>query len=195
MPREHPLSLHRVLPLALVGVLALLALAAIFGPHWYQRLYHPVAYREVIGGAARRSNIDPYLLLALVHAESGFDPQVVSKRGAVGLTQVMPETADDIMKARGRKTGVSVKQLKNPEFNVEIGAEYLAQLRERYDGDYTMALAAYNAGIVNADRWEKGSGDPAARIDFPQTRHYVDKVLKERDSYKKLYPEAYPWQK
>lgn len=49
MPREHPLSLHRVLPLALVGVLAVLALAAIFGPHWFQRLYYPVRFQETMG--------------------------------------------------------------------------------------------------------------------------------------------------
>lgn len=129
-----------------------------------------------------------------MHAESGFDPDVVSNRGAVGLTQVMPETAEDILKARGSKAGVTVAQLRDPAFNVRVGAEYLDQLRERYDDD-TLALAAYNAGIVNADRWEKGTGPTLERIDFPQTRHYVDKVLSERDTYKKLYPEAYPWQK
>lgn len=191
-PREHPLSPHRVLPLALVALLGLVAAAAIWGPAWYQRLYHPLEYREVIGPAARRARIDPYLVTAVVHAESDFEPEIVSDRGAIGLMQVMPETAEDTLKSRGEDVKVTREMLEEPSFNVEIGSEYLAQLRERYDGDEALALAAYNAGVANADRWEREEKkDPVESIGFPETRHFVSKVLKERETYRRLYPEAY----
>lgn len=190
MPREHPLSPHRLIPLVLVAVLAVLAIAAVAGPRWYRKLYYPLEYREVIGAAATRWRVDPYLLTAVVHAESGFDPETISPKGAIGLMQVMPETAHDLRRERVITTKVTTEALQDPKVNVELGAAYLAKLRERYDADDTMALAAYNAGSVNADRWKREGGD--ARIDFPQTKHYVEKVQQERRTYEKLYPEAYP---
>lgn len=188
MPREHPLSWHRVVPVAVLGVLALVAVAALSGPLWYQRLYYPVYYQSQIGVAARAQRLDPYLVTAVVHAESGFDASIVSKAGAVGLMQVMPETADDIEKAQGRKAVVSRKLLEQPADNLRYGTVYLRQLIDRYDGDTSLALAAYNAGVVNADRWQKRDG---GRIGFPETEHYVKKVLKERDTYARLYPAVY----
>ncbi|HEY3318313.1 MAG TPA: lytic transglycosylase domain-containing protein [Coriobacteriia bacterium] len=193
MPREHPLSWHRLAPLALVAVLAVLAAAAVAGPKWYQRMYYPFRFGAEIGRVALAERVDPYLVTAVVHAESGFDPDIVSKKGAVGLMQVMPETAEDIERARGRKVAVTTQRLRQPEENIRYGARYLRQLLDRYGGDRALALAAYNAGIVNADRWKRAGG--GGRIDFPQTRHYVEKVLAERDTYRKLYPGAYPWQK
>jgi soluble lytic murein transglycosylase len=196
MPREHILSPHRLLLLGLIALLALVALAAVRGPDWYRRIYYPLKYEKIIGDAAKAAQVDPYLLTALVHAESDFKPDSVSKRGAVGLTQVMPETARDILEARHESiTKVTPEKLKDPKFNTEIGADYLAQLDERYDGDTALALAAYNAGVLNADKWRKRSGKSVDRIGFPATKHYVSKVLKERETYKRLYPEAYPWQK
>ncbi len=192
MPREHPLSWHRVVPLGLIGVLAVLAVAALSGPDWYKRMYFPFQYGAEIGRVARAERVDPYLVTAVVHAESGFDPYIVSKKGAVGLMQVMPETADDMELAHGHKVDVTENQLRQPVANLQYGTAYLAQLLDRYDGDRALALAAYNAGIVNADRWKRDGGQE--RIDFPATRHYVDKVLTERDTYQRLYPEAYPWQ-
>ncbi len=189
MPREHPLSWHRVVPVALVAILAALAAGALAVPGWYQRMYYPVEYRVEIGRAARAAGIDPYLVTAVVHAESGFDPDIVSKKGAVGLMQVMPETATDMELADGNRAKVTAQQLRRPEANLRYGTGYLRQLLDRYDGDLALALAAYNAGIANADRWERDGGEE--RINFPQTRHYVDKVLKERDAYERLYPEAF----
>jgi soluble lytic murein transglycosylase len=196
MPREHPLSWHRLLPVALIGVLAIVALAAVEGPSSYRKLYYPLKYRAQIDRASRASGVDPFLVTAVVHAESDFDAAIVSNKGAVGLMQVMPDTAEDIERGRGRRVTVSASALRDPEKNVGYGAEYLQQLLKRYHGDRSLALAAYNAGILNADRWQREGGSPAnAEIGFPQTRSYVEKVLKERDTYARLYPEAYPWQK
>lgn len=184
MRREHPLSWHRVLPLALVAILAALAFAAIAGPRWYRRMYYPLRYEAAIRESARASRLDPYLVTAVVHTESGFDPDIVSKRGAVGLMQVMPETAEDVLGTKRRGTATA-DGLKEPKLNLDVGCRYLRQLIDRYRGDQRLALAAYNAGIVNADRWRREGGES---IDFPQTSHYVDKVLRERDTYARLYP-------
>jgi soluble lytic murein transglycosylase len=192
MPREHPLSWHRVVPLVLLAILAGLAVAALAGPPWYKRLYYPFEYGSEISAVARTQHVDPYLVTAVMHAESGFDPDIVSKKGAVGLMQVMPQTAEDVELSHGRTVVVTEAQLRKPAANIRYGTEYLAYLLDRYAGDRPLALAAYNAGIVNADRWKREGGE--RKIDFPATRHYVDKVLAERDAYQKLYPEAYTWQ-
>jgi soluble lytic murein transglycosylase len=191
MSREHILAPHRMALIGLVVVLGLVTLAATAGPAWYKRLYYPVKYTDLIGTAAKSAGLDPYLLTAVVHSESEFDPGIVSRRGAVGLVQVMPETANDIMKGRGIKTKVTMAMLKEPAFNLQVGADFLAQLIRRYHGDWALALAAYNAGTVNADRWAKGSGDSVSRIGFPTTQRYVATVLKERDTYQRLYPEVF----
>lgn len=187
MSREHPLAPHRVVPVALVALLALVAFAAIKGPVWYQRMYYPLKYADIIGPTARRTGLDPYLVTSVIHAESGFDQNIVSKAGAVGLMQVMPETANDIMPGR-KGGGVTAGQLKQPAYNVDIGSRYLVRLEARYHGDTAMALAAYNAGLVNADRWAKAKAGPLGPDVFPETRRYVKKVLADRDTYARLYP-------
>jgi soluble lytic murein transglycosylase len=195
MPREHPLAWHRLLLVALIAVLGLVALAAIEGPNWYRRLYYPLKYRAQIDLASAQASVDPFLVTAIVHAESDFQPDISSHKGAVGLMQVMPETAEDIERGHGRRITVTLTKLRDPASNLRYGSEYLAQLLKRYGGDRAMALAAYNAGIVNADRWQRGGPSAEQNIDFPATKHYVQKVLKERGQYARLYPEAYAWQK
>ena len=107
----------------------------------------------------------------MIYAESRFDADVESSAGAVGLMQLLPETAKGIaLRTGGAKFVVS--DLRDPEINVRYGSWYLDHLRERYDGDMRLALAAYHAGQGNVDRWlEEGGG-----IAFPETRAYVDEV-------------------
>lgn len=189
MAREHPFSLHRMLPVALVAALAVVAFLALRGPSWYRRMYYPLQYQAEIRAAATKAHVDPYLVAAMIHAESGFDPSRVSDAGAVGLMQVMPETAQDMRALIGRKAKVTAVQLKDPSLNVAVGTTYLGVLLRRY-GDTATALAAYNAGAVNAERWARSSGatDVRSAIAFPETRAYVDKVISERAAYARLYP-------
>lgn len=118
-------------------------------------------YGRFIGESARRYELDALLLAALVEAESSFLPDAVSPVGAVGLTQVMPATA--------RWLG-QPGDLKDPTANLEVGARYLRQLLDRFDGDLELALAAYNAGPTAVLRY---GGVPPYR----ETRSYVRKVL------------------
>jgi soluble lytic murein transglycosylase len=186
--REHPLSPHRVLPLAVVALLALVAVAALRGPAWYQRAYYPLRYAGPIRDFAARAGIDPYLVAAIIHSESDFDPAIVSKAGAVGLMQITPETAEDLRPLVKRPRPFTGAQLKDPALNLELGTTYLRQLRERY-GDTVTVLAAYNAGPANADKWAHGAraGGFIDAIEFPETRHYVEKVMREREIYRRVY--------
>lgn len=195
MSREHPLALHRVVPALIVVVLAAAALLATKGPGWYQRLYHPLRYASAIAANAKATGLDPYLVAAVVNVESGFDPGDVSSRGAVGLMQVMPATAREVARDAGISQPVTAEALELPETNLKIGTLYLRTLVRRY-GDVGVGLAAYNAGSVAVERWlaeSRGRGEPFREVvDFPETRHYLDEVLAQREVYATVYPDAFP---
>jgi soluble lytic murein transglycosylase-like protein len=105
-----------------------------------------VPYRREVAAAARRYQVPPAFLLAVIHAESNFDPHAVSHKGAVGLMQLMPATA------RWMAPGVSRRQLFDPALNIELGARYLRYLANRYGGDAEKILIAWNAGPGRLDR-------------------------------------------
>ena len=192
MAREHPLSWHRVVPVVIVGVLAVVAVAAAYGPTWYQRVFHPLSYESSIAKYARAAKIDPYLAAAVINVESGFRADVVSPAGAVGLMQVKPSTAKAVAQAAGMTGKMNVAALSEPDANIRVGTLYLAELVGRYGGNVQLALAAYNAGMGNADRWAgewaRNSGRLSDTIDFPETAHYVDEVETQAAAYRRLYP-------
>lgn len=99
-------------------------------------------YAPIITQAAERYDLDPKLIEAVIQTESDFNPQVVSHAGAQGLMQLMPGTAADL----------GVKDVFDPEENIDAGSRYLKQLMDRYDGDEKLALAAYNWGMGNLER-------------------------------------------
>lgn len=125
-----------------------------------RRFLEHVPYGDRIFRTAGRYKLDSLLLAALVETESRFDPAAVSPQGAVGLTQVMPETAEDF----------GSHDLLDPAANLDAGARYFSTLLERFGGDPELALAAYNAGPATVSRY---GGVPP----FPETRRYVEKVM------------------
>lgn len=150
-------------------------------PGWYLRARYPLEYEDIIRGHARNYDLDPALLAAVVYVESRFDPGARSDAGAVGLMQLLPDTAKGIALRTGGG-GFAVADLLDPEINVRYGSWYLRHLRQRY-GDMRLALAAYHAGPGNVDEWlERG-----AEIAFPETRTYVDEVTRLRSVYAKAY--------
>jgi soluble lytic murein transglycosylase len=175
--------MRRVLTLAaLLGVLAGLVLyVQAAEPSWYYRLRYPLAYESIVRGHAENYRLDAALLAAVIYQESKFDTEARSEAGAVGLMQLQPETAKGI----ALRTGGSrfrVDDLTNPEINVRYGSWYLRHLLDKYDDERT-ALAAFNAGQGNVDRWRReGKG-----IAFEETRAYVDRVHELKAIYRDAY--------
>lgn len=191
MSREHPLSLHRALPVIVIVALGLVLLFALRGPVWWQRVYHPLRYEAAIAASAEKNGIDPYLIAAVINAESGFDRTQVSSAGAVGLMQLMPTTAIEVAAVDGFNQRVDAETLKGAELNIALGSRHLADLLGRYT-DTETALAAYNAGSGNVDRWMSEQGGTTLTVaGFSETRAYVERVLSERARYAELYPRAF----
>lgn len=117
-------------------------------------------FQKTINEAARENNLDPKLVNAIIEQESGFNPNAVSEAGAVGLMQLMPDTARHL----------GVKDPLNPHENVRAGTKYLSSLLNRYQGNVVLALSAYNAGPANVDRYQ---GVPP----FEETKNYVRKII------------------
>jgi soluble lytic murein transglycosylase len=150
-------------------------------PRWYERLRYPLRYEQIVVSHAENYRLDPQLVAAVIYQESKFDADAVSDSGAVGLMQLLPETGQGIADRTGGDHW-RPEDLRNPELNVRYGSWYLRHLLDKY-GDEELALAAYNAGQANVDRWRKeGSG-----IQFAETRHYVDRV----QELKRVYAHAY----
>jgi soluble lytic murein transglycosylase len=171
-----------LLAVAVLGVAATAAWVLEAEPDWYLRTRYPLEYEHIVRGHARNYDLDPALLAAVIYAESRFDPDVESSAGAVGLMQLLPDTAKGIALRTGGARFV-VADLRNPEINVRYGSWYLDHLRTRYDGDVRLALAAYHAGQGNVDEWlAAGLG-----IVFPETQEYVDEVERVRRVYAKAY--------
>lgn len=162
---------------------AVVAVGAFSGirPGFVDRLHYPLRYDEIVRGHAANYRLDPALLAAVIYQESKFDAQARSRAGAVGLMQLLPGTAEAIALRTGGTAFVS-SDLLNPEINVRYGSWYLRHLLDKY-GDERLALAAYNAGQTNVDRWLSEGGE----IAFAETRAYVDRVEKLKGVYRDRY--------
>jgi soluble lytic murein transglycosylase len=156
-------------------------------PAWYVRIRYPLRYDAIVRGHARNYRLDPALLAGVIYQESKFRANARSSSGAIGLMQLLPDTAKGIAVHTGGSR-FRVSDLDNPEINIRYGSWYLRHLLDKY-GDERAALAAYNAGQDNVDRWRaEGKG-----IAFAETRHYVKrvehlKVLYRRGYHSQLYP-------
>lgn len=174
----------RALTLVAAAVLAVAVVAAWVvesEPDFYLRARYPLEFEHIIRGHAANYDLDPALLAAVVYAESRFDPDARSEAGAVGLMQLLPETAKGIALRTGGDRFV-VSDLLDPEINVRYGSWYLHHLRDRY-AQMRLVLAAYHAGQGNVDEWLERGGE----IEFEETREYVDQVTRLRDVYARAY--------
>jgi soluble lytic murein transglycosylase len=150
-------------------------------PPWYARLWYPLRYSSIVRVHAAENRLDPALLAAVIESESKFNPSAHSSAGAIGLMQLTPSTAEGIALYTGG-TRFRVSDLTDPDINVRYGAWYLRHLLDRYH-DERLALAAYNAGQDNVDRWQRANEG----IQFSETRDYVSRV----ERLKKIYARAY----
>ena len=167
-------------------------LASGLGEEAVREITLPLHHDDIIRQQAADKDLDPALIAAVIYEESRFRDQT-SDAGARGLMQITPETADAIAKHSG---GSHFKQsdLASPQINISYGAYYLRLLIDRYGGSETLAIAAYNAGMGNVDRWIADAGgagefDHADDIRFPETRAYVENVMERRRKYRANYAE------
>lgn len=154
------------------------------------QMQYPMNYREIVEKYAGQNDLDPYLVYAVIKVESRFHSEAVSHAGARGLMQLMDETARDSAK----KLGITIQlpeDLYDPDKNVMLGTCYLKSLLKNYD-NLELALAAYNGGTGNVQKWLKddelsdGKGG-LAQIPFEETEKYVKKVLHAYEQYQILY--------
>ncbi len=127
---------------------------------------NPEEFDSIISSCSREFGVDKALVKAVIHAESGYNPNAVSRKGATGLMQLMPSTAQ----------GLKVADSFNPEDNIRGGVRYLRFLLDTFKGNVSLALAAYNAGLTKVAKF---GGIPP----YEETRNYVSKVLNYQKSY------------
>jgi soluble lytic murein transglycosylase len=154
----------------------------------FWRLMYPFGYPDLVRDAARRAGLDPFFVAAVIREESSYDPRARSWVGAVGLMQLMPETArllDSGLRA------ASAEALWEPSTNITLGAQYLAQLQARFQ-EPLFAVAGYNAGPHRVQRWrdERRTADVEEFVDqipFDETRGFVKRVFASWHHYRRLY--------
>ena len=183
---------------ALVGLAALVILAgAGFAylqhsqPDWWVRFRHPLRYRADVVGYGRIYHLDPALVAAVIYEESRFRPDTQSSAGAIGLMQLLPSTARGIAEHTGGGKFRIPQDLYVPDLNIRYGCWYLAHLQSKYAGHPhagDLALAAYNAGQANVDRWIAATpAGQAVEIRFGATRDYVSQVRATERLYRRAY--------
>ena len=150
-----------------------------------QELTLPLRHEDIIRQQAEEKDVDAALIAAVIYSESKFVDQT-SSAGARGLMQITPDAAKEIERLSGGTT-FTLDDLSDPEINIRYGTFLLRELLDRYHGDEAAALAAYNAGPGNVEKWG-GSSLTVDRIPFPETRAYVEEVLAQREAYRHKYP-------
>lgn len=155
------------------------------------RKIYPAGYMDYIRTYSAMYQVDPYLVLSVIKAESNFNENAVSQKNAAGLMQVIEPTANWLAKRMGL-TDFSYENIKDPKLNIQIGCYYISYLLDLYDGNTATALAAYNAGEGTVNKWLKNSeyskdGKNLSFIPYPETRHYITKVTNNQKMYQTLY--------
>lgn len=152
----------------------------------------PLKHFDIIKEEAAKNNIDPYLILAIIKAESGFDRNVTSSKQAKGLMQIMDSTAEEMN--QDENLDLNEESIYNENINIALGCKYLASLIKRYNGNYYLAVISYNAGMGNVDKWLKeGIIDSELddivnnNIPFKETKDYLKKVINYYKIYRVLY--------
>ncbi len=152
---------------------------------------YKTTYFEYVEKSCLSSNIDPYLVLSIIRVESGFKPNAISSKGAKGLMQIRDTTYSDVADMFSTNPGIDSF---NPETNIKVGVAYFKKLINKYDGNYYIALLAYNGGMGNVNNWINDGIIPkdldesiVPEIPFKETRDYLRKVITTYNIYKFLY--------
>lgn len=178
-----------------LGFAALLACTYIvYHSEWFQKKYlYPYPHQPLVVKYAEARNLDPALVAGVIFSESKFNLRARSHKGATGLMQLMPDTANWIAEQLDDDQ-FTIDELQDPEINIRFGTWYLRSLEREFHGNEVLILAAYNAGRGNVKEWMKKYGwdmsfNDVRKIPFAETREYVARVLSSREKYRNLYRE------
>lgn len=185
-------GLTRVKLLVTICLFLVISGVFIYRSDWFQETFlYPFLYRSTIYQYALENEVDPYLVAAVIRTESKFIPEARSPKGALGLMQMMPETAQWVAE-QNKVVDFSPDTLTQPEMNIRLGTWYLASLKHEFENNEVLVLAAYNGGRGNVKEWMKKYGwtmefSDFSQIPFKETREYVGKVLYHKQRYQDLY--------
>ena len=153
------------------------------------RRIYPIEYNRLVEKYSEEYDVDKYLVFAIIKAESNFDEEAASSKGAKGLMQLMDSTAEEI--AASLDINLDEDDILLPEVNINLGTKYISMMMKKYNC-IELALAAYNAGSGNVDSWIKDGilkedGSDIENIPYKETNNYVRKILRDYEIYKDLY--------
>lgn len=187
--RKNNKKIIRAVTLSL-ALLILLCAAAYFLSGVAQRRTYRLLYPDIVTEMAAEYGVDPYLAAAVIHCESSNNKDAVSPVGAVGLMQIMPDTGAWIAE-KLEMDDFTEERLFEPEVNVRMGCWYIDYLTDRFHGNMTLVLAAYNAGPGNVQKWLEderiSENGTLTEIPFPETERYIEKVQRAYEKYLTLY--------
>lgn len=171
----------------IIKLLLILAIIYVAGS-FYIAYNYPIKYEKIIDQVCGENNVDKSLVLAIIKTESGFDVNAISKKKALGLMQVIPETIQYISQKYSVEVGIN--DIFDPEVNIEIGTLYIKNLIERF-GSTDRAILAYNAGPSVVKKWiengiEDVYDDEYKWVPYEETRNYIKRVHKARKGYQFL---------
>ena len=183
---------YKIIIGTVIVVLIIAILFVLFKDKLLKMLY-PKTYSEIISVYAEEYDVEENLIYALIKAESNFESQAVSNRDAIGLMQIVEETAVDVEKKNNIEINTEniEEEILDIDNNINIGTKYLSTLLTQY-GNIEVALAAYNAGIGTVNNWIekqviKADGSDIENIPYKETNNYVRKILRDYRIYNELY--------
>lgn len=159
------------------------------------QLMYPIKYEEEIKYYTSEFGTNPYLVLSVIKVETSFNADKISSAGAMGLMQLMPNTANWIIE-EGDFSEFTEAEIMEPDVNIALGSWYLSYIYERFDGNVYVTIAAYNAGPGNVTKWLNdgvwdGTVENIDQIPIGETRHYIQRVLHYYNRYKWVYEDQF----
>ncbi len=178
----------------LSGIIGLF-LFVILGFTIVKTFVYPLKYEDIVLENSYKYNLDPYLVFAVINTESNFNKNATSSKNAKGLMQIMDSTAQEMNEMTNSVESINDESMYDEYINIELGCKYLASLISRYNGNYYIAVCAYNAGIGNVNNWIDSDIIPKDldtvnnTLPFSETTKYLKKVISNYETYKMLYPQ------
>jgi len=174
-------------------LLVLILLGALFiRSDWLGKRIYPISFQEEIKQNAQHYELDPLLIAAIIRVESNYRLSAVSRKGAIGIMQIMPDTAAWILK-KSDFGDITVEDVgTQAHAGISLGSWYVKELHRQFDGDLVKSLAAYNAGPGKVKSWLEnkvwdGKEQTISDIPYGETRHYVQRVLYYYKKYQDIY--------